>query len=318
MGNDIDDALAMSLLHSLQTRGESELLAVTVSKDHRFAPVLVDIINHFYGRPNIPIGMVRGGVTPEDKTFLCPVCEAKNPDGSFRFARRIRDAAQTEDAVRLLRRTLAAAKDASVVVLMIGFATNLARLFDSGPDEFSPLNGLELVRRTVSFFSVMAGNFSPEVRARPTMGTREYNVHCDTPASISFYNRCPRPIVLNGFEIGDAIRYPVQSILTEFGRCEDHPVTMGYLLYKPMPYDRPCWDPCAALYAVRPQGNYFDLSAPGDLEATPEGYLLFKENANGLHRHLSVTPQQRRRILDVFLEHCPYNPSSARLVGAKA
>lgn len=310
MGNDIDDALAMSLLHSLQTQGEAELLAVTVSKEHRFAPVLVDIINHFYGRPDIPIGMVKGGVTPEDKTFLCPVCEAKKTDGTPLFPRRLHNALEAERAVTLLRRTLARAQDQSVVAVMIGFATNFAHLFDSGPDEISPLTGLELVARKIKWFSIMAGNFSPEVIAAPEKYDREYNVHMDIASSIAFYKRCPRPIVFSGFELGDSIRYPVDSILSDFNWCEHHPVAMGYRLYKPMPYDRPCWDPTAILNAVRPDGGYFGLSPKGCIEVTNDGCLHFKESPLGMHRYLTVSSSQRKRILGVFLAHCPYNPNS--------
>ena len=35
MGNDIDDALALAMIHALQNRGEAVLLAVTVTKDNR-------------------------------------------------------------------------------------------------------------------------------------------------------------------------------------------------------------------------------------------------------------------------------------------
>ncbi len=34
IGNDCDDVLALGMIHSLQTRGECELLAVTITKDH--------------------------------------------------------------------------------------------------------------------------------------------------------------------------------------------------------------------------------------------------------------------------------------------
>jgi hypothetical protein len=34
MGNDVDDAMALCMIHSLQQRGAVELLAVTVTKDH--------------------------------------------------------------------------------------------------------------------------------------------------------------------------------------------------------------------------------------------------------------------------------------------
>ena len=62
MGNDIDDAMALAMIHSLISRGECELLAVTVTKDHPQAAAFVDLINTFYGRPDIPVGVVKGGM----------------------------------------------------------------------------------------------------------------------------------------------------------------------------------------------------------------------------------------------------------------
>ena len=35
IGNDIDDGLAMAMLHSFESRGEIRLLAVTITKDNR-------------------------------------------------------------------------------------------------------------------------------------------------------------------------------------------------------------------------------------------------------------------------------------------
>ena len=34
IGNDVDDVLALGMIHALQSRGECELLAVTITKDH--------------------------------------------------------------------------------------------------------------------------------------------------------------------------------------------------------------------------------------------------------------------------------------------
>ena len=44
-------------------------------------------------------------------------------------------------ATAVLRKTLAAQPDHSVVIAQVGFSTNLARLLDSPPDEYSPLTG---------------------------------------------------------------------------------------------------------------------------------------------------------------------------------
>ena len=64
MGNDVDDAIALATVHAFETRGEARILAVTITKDNRWAAPYVDLLNTFYGRPGIPLGMVRNGVTP--------------------------------------------------------------------------------------------------------------------------------------------------------------------------------------------------------------------------------------------------------------
>ncbi len=64
MGNDIDDALALGVIHALQSREECTLLAVTVSKDNFYAAAFSDLVNHFYGRPEIPVGLGAGWNDP--------------------------------------------------------------------------------------------------------------------------------------------------------------------------------------------------------------------------------------------------------------
>ncbi|MFM8892792.1 MAG: hypothetical protein ACKOTB_14455, partial [Planctomycetia bacterium] len=50
IGNDIDDVLALGLIHALQSRGECRLLAVTITKDSPLAPPFTDAVNTFYDR----------------------------------------------------------------------------------------------------------------------------------------------------------------------------------------------------------------------------------------------------------------------------
>src|SRR5262249_21894730 len=70
VGNDVDDVLALGMIHALQSRGACELLAVTVTKDNDLAGPFVDAVNTFYGRPKIPVGVVRKGKTPDEGKFL--------------------------------------------------------------------------------------------------------------------------------------------------------------------------------------------------------------------------------------------------------
>ncbi len=175
MGNDIDDALALAMVHALADRGEAELLAVTLCKDNPWAAVYVNLVNHFYGRPDVPIGAVRKGVTPEDGNYIRAISELRS-GGKHVFPRRLTSGDDAPEAVSVLRKALAAQPDASVVLVSIGFLTNIARLLESGPDAASPLSGADLVRRKVRLYSLMAGDFSSERRP-------EYNAIGDGAAT---------------------------------------------------------------------------------------------------------------------------------------
>src|SRR3954447_19478392 len=121
MGNDVDDALALAMLHALESRGECRLIGVTLTKDNPWAPVYVDLVNTFYGRGYIPVGMVKGGVTPENAKMIQVPSERRRADGSLVYPRRLASGAEAVEAVALLRRLLSAEKDGSVVVVLVGF-----------------------------------------------------------------------------------------------------------------------------------------------------------------------------------------------------
>lgn len=97
IGNDVDDALALGVIHALQAHGHCELLAVTITKDHALAAPFVDAINTFYGRGEVPIGTVRDGVTPAQGEFLG---SAEVPGGYWLRYRRNLEAGAAEDAIR--------------------------------------------------------------------------------------------------------------------------------------------------------------------------------------------------------------------------
>ena len=57
--------------------------------------------------------------------------------------------AQVEEALPVLRRTLAAADDHSISYVSVGFLHNLAELLASPADTISPLTGQQLVEQKV-------------------------------------------------------------------------------------------------------------------------------------------------------------------------
>src|SRR5262249_31059645 len=85
MGNDIDDALALAVIHAFEKRGECRLIGVTVTKGNPYAATYVDLVNNFYGRPDIPVGLVRDGKTPEDGDYVRVVSEKKAGTGALLY-----------------------------------------------------------------------------------------------------------------------------------------------------------------------------------------------------------------------------------------
>jgi inosine-uridine nucleoside N-ribohydrolase len=292
MGNDIDDALALGILHALETRGETKLLAVTITKDNPYAAAFVDLEDTFYRRGEIPIGMVKNGKTPKDSAMIRVPSERKNSDGSYVYPRRMALGA-APDAVAVLRQVLAREKDASVVIVQVGFSTNLARLLDSQADQSSPLNGAQLAAQKVRLLVAMAGHFPP---AQP-----EFNVATDIPSAQKVFAEWPSPVVFSGFEIGQALLFPASSIERDFSWTRDHPVVDAYRNYMRMPYDRPTWDLTAALYAVRPEANYFSLSPNGTVRVDDKGNTLFIASAEGKHRYLILDESAKARTLEALI-----------------
>ena len=276
MGNDVDDALALAMLHSLQSRGEIHLLAVTVTKHNPWAPRFVSAVNTFYGRAAIPIGMVSNGVTRDDGKYARQAIEK----GRYAYTDR------TSDAVELLEKTLTAQPDASVIVIQVGFSTNLARLLERP-------GGTALVAKKVKLLSLMAGDFT---NAGP-----EYNVKEDVPSAKKLVAAWPTPTLWSGFEVGRTIKFPARSIEHDFAWAPRHPVVDGYKAYMKFPYDRETWDLTAVLAALRPAAGYFTLSEPGRVVVDDRGMTRLEPAAGGRDRYLTVNDQQRARVLEALI-----------------
>lgn len=298
IGNDVDDVLALGMIHSLQSRGELELLAVTITKDAREAPAFVDAVNTFYGRGDIPIGITGSGVTPEKGKFL-GLAEVRNEQGDYRYAHDLKDKHQAESAVLVLRKALAAAKDHSVVIAQVGFSTNLSDLLKSGGDTVSPLSGVELVAQKVKLLSVMAGAFTP-IDGNPGYG--EYNVVQDINSAQHLVRNWPGKIVFSGFEIGIAVPYPADSILKDYLYVVHHPLAESYILYEPPPHNRPTWDLTSVLYAIYPDREYFGVSEGGKVDFTDDGKTKFEASTAGKHHFLKLTDQQRIRVIEALVQ----------------
>ncbi|MDP9170135.1 MAG: nucleoside hydrolase [Acidobacteriota bacterium] len=286
MGNDVDDALALAILHSLTSRGECRLIGVTLTNANASALPYIRMIDQFYGRADIPVGVALRHIKDGDHDGYMGVALRSAP-AAFRQPG---GDGRSESAVALLRRLLAGSPE-KVTIVQVGFSTNLAALLDSPPDSASPLTGMELVKSKVALLSAMAGNFAER---QP-----EYNVKLDVPAARSVFERWPTAIILSGFEIGRALPYPAASIERDFAYTEWHPVAVSYRAYNHMPYDRPTWDLTAALVAVRGNDGYFGLSVKGRVFIEANGTTRF-EPGGADRQYLILDSGQRAKALEAL------------------
>jgi len=152
MDSDVDDVSALAELHAMADRDEVEILGVMVSGHNEWSAPCVDAINTFYGRPDLPIGLVSGtrGIR-QNSAYARQIAEAFPQDFTAKHT-------QIESAA-LYRRLLAAQPDHSVTIISIGDLTNLAALLSTKGDQYSPLDGRTLVAAKVAHYVCMGSRY---------------------------------------------------------------------------------------------------------------------------------------------------------------
>ena len=302
MGNDVDDALALDMLYKYMNEGKIDLLSVSSNKNNIYSSLFISLMNNWYGYPGIPVGRVKDGADSEDNPHNY-VRSAYNytAQGKQRIFTAPDITAPYPESVALYREILSKQADSSVIIISVGFSTNLARLLESAPDSFSPLTGRELVASKVKLLSLMAGDFEEKRIA-------EYNVMKDVNAAEKVFKDWPGKLVASPFELGNAILYPASSIQHDFKWAEHHPVVVAYESYRKMPYDRPTWDLTSVLYAVEGLKDYFSISGPGKISVDKTGLTFFSPSPHGKHFYLMADDRQRKKIRQRFISLVTRNP----------
>ncbi|WP_229214138.1 hypothetical protein [Dyadobacter flavalbus] len=69
IGPDYDDVGAMAVMHALADRGEAKPLAVISCNKNELVVPTIEIINTFFGRPELPTGAPKGTAAPDQRRF---------------------------------------------------------------------------------------------------------------------------------------------------------------------------------------------------------------------------------------------------------
>jgi len=298
MAPDYDDVGALAMLHALADNGEAKILATVSSNMYVNAAPCIEIINIYFGRPDIPIGAPRKGPNMVDPRFTE---EYEHwPDVlPTRYTHTIKSSDETPDAVKVYRKILASEPDTSVNIITVGFLTNVAALLQSPPDQFSDLNGKELVKKKVRRLISMAGRFveGEEVGW-------EFNVVIDSTASVIVFNEWPTPVLICGFEIGVEILTGLRLIASDI---QNSPVKDAFEMGMKLDvHGRNSWDQTAILAGVRDPLKYFDI-LKGRMIVNPNGSNTWEDDPNGPHdRILWKMPKEELTILiEDLMMHTP-------------
>jgi hypothetical protein len=276
MGPDCDDVAALAVVHALAGRGEATLLAVTImtsAGDYNPGICVADEIDTYYGRPDVPVGVWKGGAFKFVDTYTVPMST------DARFAHSLGPSNDgVPEAKTLLRSTLACQPDRSVTVVEIGMLNNLKALLDSGPDEYSALGGRDLVAQKVLRLVEMAGEY-------PSGSEFNFYTQVQPGDSKAVVEGWPTPIVFIGGELG-------WRVLTggSFDQtlAADNPVRRAYDLYAGPGAQHPSWDPLAALFAVREAAAGFTLVGGGTNQLEPSGANTWHDTPDAQRYYLTL------------------------------
>jgi hypothetical protein len=236
LSSDWDDVGDIAMLNSLADLGEVEILACMASSDDAGTAVGLHAINTYYGRPDIPCGTrVQdnniGGKIPASFITQFP-----------HLASRYKTAKDCPLAVDLYRQVLASQPDNSVTIITAGFLTNLDDLMKSGPDSYSPLNGMELIRKKVKLFACTGGDYP--------YGT-EFNFAVVGDVAAYVINNWPQevPARFVGFNIGQCVMSGAGLPATP----ATNPVRYVYVDSRTNGYPHPTWTQIMIYSVIRPE-----------------------------------------------------------------
>jgi len=279
MGSSTDDLFALMMLYRYMDMQRCRLLGVIVDRMGKANADIVDAMNLYYGHPDIPIGLETKGV--ENPPVWIPyhnLAYARTIDSELMFRRSIGDQGHYMESYKLYRKLLSEQPDHSVKIASIGFVTSLARLLESGPDEYSPLSGVELVRRKVKTIYAMGGVFGKAVEP-------DYNFLQAIDFSLKFFELLPKEvdIVFSPGEVGDPLDYRPEQVIADLSWTDCHPIKWTYQFLN-CDTGQKMWDPQAVINAVEGDDLY-KLSPRGWVTLTPAGETLFTPDPKGNARY---------------------------------
>lgn len=184
--------------------------------------------------------------------------------------------------------------------MSVGFFTNLAGLLESTGDEYSSLNGRDLVAKKVKQLVSMAARVDSN-----GLGGYEYNVQVDAAASKKVFTDWPTPVIISGFEIGEKVLTGIRLIANQ--SIQNSPVKEAFsiaLTKDKNTAGRNSWDQTAVLVAVRGIAPYFD-SRPINFDIQADGKSVVIPGEKFQYLTFRQTPAAIALTIEDLMMHQP-------------
>ncbi|MCD6090244.1 MAG: nucleoside hydrolase [Bacteroidales bacterium] len=269
----VDDVGALAMIHGLQNRGETELLAVCLNATGDSDGVAaIDAINTWYGRGDIPVGIWKGSYPePDPSKYLHALA---------RFPHNINNKTALS-ALEIYQKVLRKQPDKSVTIVSTGFLQNLDELLRNDP---------ELVASKVKELVIM-GAYQNDVI--------HFNRHSTTKAAQNVIENWPTSIVFH--HLGGGVQTGSGLKDTPAG----NPVRMAYYLQLDSKFtDNPSYDQMTVLYGVRGASGYFKQNTTGT-GMLLNGYKWDLKKRNDSWLELTLTEASYAKIIQDLMVELP-------------
>ncbi|MEO3404674.1 nucleoside hydrolase [Mucilaginibacter sp. CAU 1740] len=294
IAGDYDDVGAMALLHAFADKGEAKILATISSNAFETTAPTISVINTYFGRPEIPIGITKKDKPNKD-------CAQQWAQAIIaKYPHNIKSNTQAIEAVSLYRKILATQPDTSVTIISVGFFTNLADLLASPADKYSKLSGIQLVKKKVKKLVSMAAGIGPDGKT-----FSEYNVNVDAASSQKVFSNWPTPVILSGFEIGEKILTGITLINNQ--SIQNSPVKDAFkiaLTKDKNTVGRNSWDETAVLTAIRGPKPYFSYRKL-NMHIKDDGTDLVIPGERFLYLQFVRQPDEIAKAIESLMMHLP-------------
>ena len=255
IGMDCDDAGALAVAHALADMNKCEIIAITSCTSRVSGIAAIDVINRYYGRPEIPIGAyLPDGFLDENpkeyySEFICRNFHHSYPDKK-----------NCADAIKVLRKALSEVRENELTIVSIGQLNNMAALLKSKPDDLFSLSGLEIIKQKNIKLVSMAGCFI-DTDKYFAPNEPEWNVKMDVASAKFVVENWPAGLIFCPFEMGAVIK--TGQMLSDTPK--NNPVRECYKQFAIIhsSHIRESWDQTAVHYAVTQDEELWSLSENG-------------------------------------------------------